>query len=157
MDNVDDASTNFADLYLDVNIPIDMEYLDIYNYELVKRISSKISMFLKGRPTKSNVSKVSKLSSSTFRRSDTGMQVATIAAELEIKLQYIHMAAEQCELERNRTEKELAIAKARLRAVNEANSLYDVSQTRSVTIERLPYPNCTDSFMCTVKFCPLSS
>ena len=33
----------------------------------------------------------------------------------------MHMAAEQYELERNRTEKELAIAKARFRAVNEVN------------------------------------
>ena len=34
-----------------------MEDLEIYNYELVKRICSKLSMFLKD--TKSNVSKVS--------------------------------------------------------------------------------------------------
>ena len=52
MDNVDDASTNFADLYLDVDIPIDMEDLEIYNYELVKRISSKLSMFLKDTKSK---------------------------------------------------------------------------------------------------------
>ena len=75
------------------------------------------------------------------------MQAAAIAAELEVKLQYMHMAAEQCELERNRTEKELAIAKARFRAVNEVNGLHDMSQTRSVTIERRPYVNCIDGFM----------
>ena len=86
-------------------------------------------------------------SSSTFRRSDTGMQAAAIAAELEVKLQYVYMEAEQYELDRNRTEKELEIAKARLRAVNEVNGLQDVSQTQSVTIERLPYTNCIDGFM----------
>ena len=127
MDNVDDASTTFVDLYLDVDIPIDMEDLEIHNYELVKRICSKLSML---KDTKSKVSKVSMISSSTFRRSDTGMQAAAIAAELEVKLQYMHMAAEQYELERNQTEKELAIAKARFRAVNEVNGLHDVSQTR---------------------------
>ena len=31
MDNVDDASTNFANFYLDVDIPIDMEDFEIYN------------------------------------------------------------------------------------------------------------------------------
>ena len=130
MDNVDDASTTFVDLYLDVDIPIDMEDLEIYNYELVKRICSKLSML---KDTKSNVSKESNLSSSTFRQSYTGMQAAAIAAESEVKLQYMHMAAEKCKLDRNRTEKELAIAKARLRAVNEVNGLQDVSQTQSVT------------------------
>ena len=144
MDNVDDASTTFVDLYLDVDIPIDMEDLEIYNYELVKRINSKMIML---KDTKSNVSKVSMISSSTFRRSDTGMQAAAIAAELEVKLQYVYMEAEQYELDRNRTEKELEIAKARLRAVNEVNGLQDVSQTQSVTIERLPYTNCIDGFM----------
>ena len=89
----------------------------------------------------------SPLLSSTFRRSDTGMQAAAIAAELEVKLQYVYMEAEQYELDRNRTEKELEIAKARLRAVNEVNGLQDVSQTQSVTIERLPYTNCIDGFM----------
>ena len=104
MDNVDDASTTFVDLYMEaeVDIPIDMEDLEIYNYELVKRICSKIIML---KDTKSNVSKESNLSSSTFRRSDTGMQAAVIAAELEVKLQYMYMEAEQYELERNRTEK----------------------------------------------------
>ena len=144
MDNVDDASTTFVDLYLDVDIPIDMEDLEICNYELVKRINSKMIML---KDTKSNVSKVSMISSSTFRRSDTGMQAAAIAAELEVKLQYVYMEAEQYELDRNRTEKELEIAKARLRAVNEVNGLQDVSQTQSVTIERLPYTNCIDGFM----------
>ena len=33
------------------------------------------------------------------------------------------------------------------RAVNEVNGLQDVSQTQSVTIERLPYANCIDGFM----------
>ena len=80
MDNVDDASTTFVDLYLDVDIPIDMEDLEIYNYELVKRICSKLSML---KDTKSNVSKVSMISSSTFRRSDTGKQAAAIAAEFK--------------------------------------------------------------------------
>ena len=144
MDNVDDASTTFVELYLDVDIPIDMEDLEICNYELVKRINSKMIML---KDTKSNVSKVSMISSSTFRRSDTGMQAAAIAAELEVKLQYVYMEAEQYELDRNRTEKELEIAKARLRAVNEVNGLQDVSQTQSVTIERLPYTNCIDGFM----------
>ena len=144
MDNVDDASTTFVDLYLDVDIPIDMEDLEICNYELVKRINSKMIML---KDTKSNVSKESNLLSSTFRRSDTGMQAAAIAAELEVKLQYVYMEAEQYELDRNRTEKELEIAKARLRAVNEVNGLQDVSQTQSVTIERLPYTNCIDGFM----------
>ena len=144
MDNVDDASTTFVDLYLDVDIPIDMEDLEICNYELVKRINSKMIML---KDTKSNVSKVSMISSSTFRRSDTGMQAAAIAAELEVKLQYVYMEAEQYELDRNRTEKELEIAKARLRAVNEVNGLQDVSQTQSVTIERLTYTNCIDGFM----------
>ena len=146
MDNVDDASTTFVDLYMEteVDIPIDMEDLEIYNHELVKRICSKMIML---KDTKSNVSKVSMISSSTLRRSDTGMQAAAIAAELEVKLQYMYMEAEQCKLDRNRTEKELAIAKARLRAVNEVNGLQDVSQTQSVTIERLPYANCIDGFM----------
>ena len=144
MDNVDDASTTFVDLYLDVDIPIDMEDLEICNYELVKRTNSKMIML---KDTKSNVSKESNLLSSTFRRSDTGMQAAAIAAELEVKLQYVYMEAEQYELDRNRTEKELEIAKARLRAVNEGNGLQDVSQTQSVTIERLPYTNCIDGFM----------
>ena len=109
MDNVDDASTTFVDLYMEaeVDIPIDMEDLEIYNYELVKRICSKIIML---KDTKSNVSKESNLSSSTFRRANTGMQAAAIAAELEVKLQYMYMEAEQCKLDRNRTEKELAIA-----------------------------------------------
>ena len=92
---------------LDVDIPIDMEDLEIYNYELVKRICSKMIML---KDTKSNVSKESNLSSSTFRRANTGMQAAAIAAELEVKLQYMYMEAEQCKLDRNRTEKELAIA-----------------------------------------------
>ena len=92
---------------LDVDIPIDMEYLEIYNYELVKRICSKMIML---KDTKSNVSKESNLSSSTFRRANTGMQAAAIAAELEVKLQYMYMEAEQCKLDRNRIEKELAIA-----------------------------------------------
>ena len=146
MDNVDDASTTFVDLYMEaeVDIPIDMEDLGIYNHELVKRICSKMIML---KDTKSNVSKLSMISSSTFRRSDTGMQAAAIAAELEVKLQYMYMEAMQCKLDRNRTEKELAIAKARLRAVNEVNGLQDVSQTQSVTIERLPYTNCIDGFM----------
>ena len=146
MDNVDDASTTFVDLYMEaeVDIPIDMEDLEIYNQELVKRICSKMIML---KDTKSNVSKVSMISSSTFRRSDTGMQAAAIAVELEVKLQYMYMEPEQCKLDRNRTEKELAIAKARLRAVNEVNGLQDVSQTQSVTIERLPYTNCIDGFM----------
>ena len=144
MDNVDDASTTFVDLYLYVDIPIDMEDFSIYNYELVKRINSKMIML---KDTKSNVSKESNLLSSTFRRSDTGMQAAAIAAELEVKLQYVYMEAEQYEIDRNRTEKELEIAKARLRAVNEVNGLQDVSQTQSVTIERLPYTNCIDGFM----------
>ena len=80
MDNVDHASTTFVDLYMEaeVDIPIDMEYLEIYNYELVKRICSKMIML---KDTKSNVSKVSMISSSTFRRSDTGKQAAAIAAE----------------------------------------------------------------------------
>ena len=144
MDNVDDASTTFVDLYLYVDIPIDMEDLEICNYELVKRINSKMIML---KDTKSNVSKVYMISSSTFRRSDTGMQAAAIAAELEVKLQYVYMEAEQYELDRNRTEKELEIAKARLRAVNEVNGLQGVSQTQSVTIERLSYTNCIDGFM----------
>ena len=67
------------------------------------------------------------------------------------------MEAEQYELDRNRTEKELEIAKARLRAVNEVNGLQDVSQTQSVTIERLPYTNCIDAWVYAVGFCPLSS
>ena len=99
------------------------------------------------KDTKSNVSKVSMISSSTFRRSDTGMQAAAIAAESEVKLQSMHMAAERYELERNRTEKELAMAMARVRAVNEVYGLHDVSQTRSVTIERRSYVNCIDGFM----------
>ena len=144
MDNVYDASTTFVDLYMYVDIPIDMEDLEICNYELVKRTNSKMIML---KDTKSNVSKESNLLSSTFRRSDTGMQAAAIAAELEVKLQYVYMEAEQYELDRNRTEKELEIAKARLRAVNEVNGLQDVSQTQSVTIERLPYTNCIDGFM----------
>ena len=149
MDNVDDASTTLVDMYMEaeVDIPIDMEDLEIYNYELVKRICSKMIML---KDTKSNVSKESNLSSSTFRRPDTGMQAAAIAAELEVKLQYMYMEAEQCKLDRNRTEKELAIViayKARLRAVNEVNGLQDVSQTQSVTIERLPYTNCINGFM----------
>ena len=146
MDKVDDASTTFVDLYMEaeVDIPIDMEDLEIYNHELVKRICSKMIML---KDTKSNVSKVSMISSSTFRRSDTGMQAAAIAAELEVKLQYMYMEAEQYKLDRNRTEKELAIAKARLRAVNEVNGLQYVSQTQSVTIERLPYANCIDGFV----------
>ena len=79
MDNVDDASTTFVDLYMEteVDIPIDMEDLEIYNHDLVKRICSKMIML---KDTKSNVSKVSMISSSTFRRSDTGMQAAAIAA-----------------------------------------------------------------------------
>ena len=99
--------------------------------------------------TKSNVSKVSKLSSSTSRQSDTRMQAAAIAAELEVKLQYIHtgldseMVAKQYELDRSRTEKELTIAKARRRGVNEVHDLDDMSQT----LERLSYVNCIDSFM----------
>ena len=146
MDNVDDASTTFVDMYMEaeVDIPIDMEDLEIYNYELVKRICSKMIML---KDSKSNVSKECNLSSSTFRRLDTGMQAAAIAAELEVKLQYMYMEAEQCKLDRNRTEKELAIAKAGLRAVNEVNGLQDVSQTQSVTIERLSYTNCIDGFM----------
>ena len=31
--------------------------------------------------------------------------------------------------------------------MNEVNGLQDVSQTQSVTIERLPYANCIDGFM----------
>ena len=61
------------------------------------------------------------------------MQAAAIAAELEVKLQYVHLAAEQCQLARNLTE-EFAIAKPRLRAVNEVNGLHDVSQTAAVFI-----------------------
>ena len=146
IDNVNDASTTFVDLYMETedDIPIDMEDLEIYNHELVKRICSKMIML---KDTKSNVSNVSMISSNTFRRSDTGMQAAAIAAELEVKLPYMYMEAEQCKLDRNRTEKELAIAKGRLRAVNEVNGLQDVSQTQSVTIERLPYANCIDGFM----------
>ena len=118
MDNVYDASTNLAQLYPDGDVPINIENLEIENHNLVKRISSKLCMF--SEDTKSNVSKVSKLLSSTSRRSDTRMQAAAIAAELEVKLQYIHtrldseMVAKQYELDRSRTEKELAIAKARL-------------------------------------------
>ena len=110
-----------------------MEDLEIYNYELVKRICSKLSML---KDTKSKVSKVSMISSSTFWRSDTGKQAAAIAAELEVKLQYMYMEGEQYELERNRTEKELAIAKARFRAVNEVNGLQDVSHANSVRYYR---------------------
>ena len=146
MDNVDDASTTLVDMYMEaeVDIPMDMEDFSIYNYELVKRINSKMIML---KDTKSNVSEVSMISSSTFRRLDTGKQAAAIAAELEVKLQYVYMEAEQYEIDRNRTEKELEIAKARLRAVNEVNGLQDVSQTQCVTIERLPYTNCIDGFM----------
>ena len=109
MDNVDDASTTLVDMYMEaeVDIPMDMEDLEIYNYELVKRINSKMIML---KDTKSNVSKVSMISSSTFRRLDTGKQAAAIAAELEVKLQYMYMEAEQYELERNRNEKELAMS-----------------------------------------------
>ena len=71
----------WVDMYMEaeVDIPMDMEDLEIYNYELVKRINSKMIML---KDTKSNVSKVSMISSSTFRRSDTGKQTAAIAAEL---------------------------------------------------------------------------
>ena len=92
MDNVDDASTNLDEVYPDGDIPIDIEDWEIYNYKLVKRVSSKLREFLKD--TKSNVFKVglSNLSFSTVWQSDTctGMQAAAMAAELEVKLQYMH-------------------------------------------------------------------
>ena len=147
MDNVDDASTNLAVLYPDGDIPIDIEDLEIDNHNLVKHINSKLRML--AEDAKSNVSKVSKQSSRTSRRSDTRMQAAATAAELEVKLQYMHtgldsdIVAKQFELDKIRTERELAIAKARLRAVNEVND----SDAMSQTLERLPYANCIDSFV----------
>ena len=118
MENVDDASTNLAVLYPDGDIPIDIEDLEIDNHNLVKHINSKLRML--AEDAKSNVSKVSKQSSRTSRRSDTRMQAAATAAELEVKLQYMHtgldsdIVAKQFELDKIRTERELAIAKARL-------------------------------------------
>ena len=77
------------------------------------------------------------------------MQAAATAAELEEKLHYMHtglyseMVAKQCELDKIRTERGLAIAKARLRAVNEVHD----SDAMSQTLERLPYANCIESVM----------
>ena len=147
MENVDDASTNLAVLYPDGDIPIDIEDFEIDNHNLVKHINSKLRML--AEDAKSNVSKVSKQSSRTSRRSDTRMQAAATAAELEVKLQYMHtgldsdIVAKQFELDKIRTERELAIAKARLRAVNEVKD----SDAMSQTLEGLPYANCIDSFM----------
>ena len=98
---------------------------------------------------KSNVSKVSNLSSHNYGRSYTHMQAAATTAELEVKLHYMHtglyseMVATQCELYTIRTDRELAIAKARLRAVNEVH----YSDAMSQTLERLSYANCIESVM----------
>ena len=56
---------------------------------------------------------------------------------------YSEMVANQCELDQIRTERELAIAKARLRAVNEVHD----SDAMSQTLERLPDANYIESVM----------
>ena len=61
---------------------------------------------------------------------------------------YSDMVAKQCELDQIRTERELAIAKARLRAVNEVHDSDAMSQTlESTLLERLPYANYIESVM----------
>ena len=151
MDNVDDVSTNLYDLYPDMdhddNMLIDIENCEIDHYNLMKQMNSKLRML--AEDAKSNVSKVSNLSSHNSGRSDIHMQAAATAAELAVKLHYMHtglyseMVAKQCELDQIRTERELAIAKARLRAVNEVHDADAMSQT----LERLPYANYIESVM----------
>ena len=151
MDNVDDVSTNLYDLYPDIdhddNMLIDIENCEIDHYNLIKQMNSKIRRL--AEDAKSNVSKVSNLSSHNSGRSDIHMQAAATAAELEVKLHYMHtglyseMVAKQCELDQIRTERELGIAKARLRAVNEVHD----SDAMSQTLERLPYANYIESVM----------
>ena len=151
MDNVDDVSTNLYDLYPDIdhddNMLIDIENCEIDHYNLIKQMNSKLRRL--AEDAKSNVFKVSNLSSHNSGRSDIHMQAAATAAELEVKLHYMHtglyseMVAKQCELYQIRTERELAIAKARLRAVNEVHD----SDAMSQTLERLPYANYIESVM----------
>ena len=122
MDNVDDVSTNLYDLYPDIdhddNMLVDIDNCEIDHHNLIKQMNSKLCML--AEDAKSNVSKVSNLSSHNSGRSDIHMQAAATAAELEVKLHYMHtglyseMVAKQCELDQIRTERELAIAKARL-------------------------------------------
>ena len=151
MDNVDDVSTNLYDLYPDIyhddNMLIDIENCEIDHHNLIKQMNSKLRRL--AEDAKSNVSKVSNLSSHNSGRSDIHMQAAATAAELEVKLHYMHtglyseMVANQCELYQIRTERELAIAKARLRAVNEVHD----SDAMSQTLERLPDANYIESVM----------
>ena len=151
MDNVDDVSTNLYDLYPDIdhddNMLIYIENCEIDHYNLIKQMNSKLRRL--AEDAKSNVSKVSNLSSHNSGRSDIHMQATATAAELEVKLHYMHtglyseMVAKQCELDQIRTERELAIAKARLRAVNEVHD----SDAMSQTLERLPYANYIESVM----------
>ena len=151
MDNVDDVSTNLYDLYPDIdhddNMLIDIENCEIDHHNLIKQMNSKLRML--AEDAKSNVSKVSNLSSHNSGRSDIYMQAAATAAELEVKLHYMHtglyseMVAKQCEIDQIRTERELAIAKARLRAVNEVHD----SDAMTQTLERLPYANYIESVM----------
>ena len=151
MDNVDDVSTNLYDLYPDIdhddNMLIDIENCEIDHHNLIKQMNSKLRRL--AEDAKSNVSKVSNLSSHNSGRSDIHMQAAATAAELEVKLHYMHtglyseMVANQCELDQIRTERELAIAKARLRAVNEVHD----SDAMSQTLERLPDANYIESVM----------
>ena len=120
MDNVDDVSTNLYDLYPDIdhddNMLIDIENCEIDHYNLIKQMNSKLRRL--AEDAKSNVSKVSNLSSHNSGRSDIHMQAGATAAELEVKLHYMHtglyseMVAKQCELDQIRTERELAIADA---------------------------------------------
>ena len=151
MDNVDDVSTNLYDLYPDIdhddNMLIDIENCEIDHHNLIKQMNSKLRRL--AEDAKSNVSKVSNLSSHNSGRSDIHMQAAATAAELEVTLHYMHtglyseMVANQCELDQIRTERELAIAKARLRAVNEVHD----SDAMSQTLERLPDANYIESVM----------
>ena len=151
MDNVDDVSTNLYDLYPDIdhddNMLIDIENCEIDHHNLIKQMNSKLRRL--AEDAKSNVSKVSNLSSHNSGRSDIHMQAAATAAELEVKLHYMHtglyseMVANQCELDQIRTERELAIAKARLRAVNEVHD----SDAMSQTLERLPDANYIEGLM----------
>ena len=151
MDNVDAVSTNLYDLYPDIdhddNMLIDIENCEIDHHNLIKQMNSKLRML--AEDATSNVSKVSNLSSHNSSRSDIHMQAAATAAELEVKLHYMHtglyseMVAKQCELDQIRTERELAIDKARIRAVNEVHD----SDAMSQTLERLPYANHIESVM----------
>ena len=151
MDTVDDVSTNLYDLYPDIdhddNMLIDIENCEIDHHNLIKQMNSKLRRL--AEDAKSNVSKVSNLSSHNSGRSDIHMQAAATAAELEVKLHYMHtglyseMVANQCELDQIRTERELAIAKARLRAVNDVHD----SDAMSQTLERLPDANYIESVM----------